>query len=142
MTTIAFKDGILAADSGVFQSGRWCGSADKLIRASDGGMAAVAGSLVDTEVVRSALKEQETGGGFDISDDSEALVIRPDGQVYNAFTNSRICFVDGPFHALGSGFDIAFGAMAAGASALEAVKIAAEYDVNTRGPFQTMEIER
>lgn len=41
-----------------------------------------------------------------------------------------------PFHAIGSGHELAIGAMAAGASAIEAVKIAIQYESGCGGPIQ------
>jgi len=43
-----------------------------------------------------------------------------------------------PFYAIGSGRDLAFGAMEAGASAFDAVKIACKYDLNCEGPIHTL----
>lgn len=46
--------------------------------------------------------------------------------------------IESPFHALGSGWKFAFGAMALGASPYTAVKIASEYDVNTGGNIKLL----
>lgn len=48
--------------------------------------------------------------------------------------------VRGEFFANGSGMPVALGAMAAGATAKEAVEIAAKYDVYTGGEIRTMEV--
>ena len=68
------------------------------------------------------------------SDDncSTAIVVRPNGLV--EFHDRRGTYTPrGDYFVAGSGADIALGAMAAGASARKAVKIAIEYDTQTGG---------
>lgn len=43
-----------------------------------------------------------------------------------------------PFHAVGSGAQYALGAMSMGATIEEALAIAAEFEPNTKGPFEVM----
>lgn len=59
------------------------------------------------------------------------LVLTADKHIF-VFTNyMQWLVVDEPFHAIGSGSGYAMGAMAAGASPLDAVKLAAKHDAYT-----------
>lgn len=71
--------------------------------------------------------------------DGTVIHVMPDGTVRYTFGDGWIT-MDGPFEAWGSGLPAALGAMHAGASALEAVKIAGLVDVYTGGPYDFMSI--
>lgn len=59
------------------------------------------------------------------------LVLCSDGDIYTFTDYMKWLKVDQPFHAIGSGMDYAIGAMAAGMSAKEAVKLAMKHDCYT-----------
>ena len=69
------------------------------------------------------------------------LVVTPKGRVYYAEEQWPPFPVDSKFGATGSGSQLAVGAMEAGATALEAVKIAAKHDGATSGPFHTLKLK-
>jgi hypothetical protein len=138
MTTIAYKDGILAVDSAVTCDGRYEGSCKKWLQV-DGAVAGVTGQAM----VLGRLKIAVDGEGFPDFDflllhDSELMLVSSAG----IFCVTKVGFlkIEAPFAAIGSGAGIAYGAMAAGASAEEAVKIACEYDCATRGPVAALKL--
>jgi hypothetical protein len=144
MTTIALRDGILAADRAIFDRDTYCGQTVKIHRAGCGAIGGVAGCFGDASTFRewmtsSAWVDVSSPPQFD-HENSEALVIKPDGSVFWIGPGKRWVQQWGPFFAIGSGFRIAMGALAAGASASEAVSIACDLDCYTRGPVDTLEL--
>ncbi len=136
MTTIAYKDGILAVDSAVTCDGRYEGSCKKWLQVK-GAVAAVSGQAM----VLGRLKIAVDGDGFPDFDfstlhDSELLFVSRAG----IFCVTKVGFlkIEAPFAAIGSGAAIAYGSMEAGASAEEAVEIACKYDNATRGPITAL----
>lgn len=135
MTTIAYKAGVLAADTGVFDRDVYCGRARKIGRLPAGGLFGVAGTLQSLARFTTWVNQGCEGGKPELDADSEALIVRKDDTVhwYGATQDVEI---EGPYHAIGSGFRVAMGAMAAGASAIEAVEICARLDAYTRAPLE------
>lgn len=74
-----------------------------------------------------------------LQDDGEALLMNAQGEV-QILTRGRGLVFDAPFFATGSGEEYALGAMALGATALEAVMTAARFDYATAGPFDVYDI--
>lgn len=81
-------------------------------------------------------------GEFERFPDMEAdalFVIKKTGKCfYQGMQHSIPC---GKIHAIGTGADFAMGAMLAGATALEAVKIAIKLDPNSGGRVQSVKIK-
>ena len=76
----------------------------------------------------------------DVEEDFECL-IWTEGKLWSVnrfFTMVEVNLEDHPYYAIGSGSDVALGALATGASAKRAVEIACEYNVYTGLPVQTM----
>jgi 20S proteasome alpha/beta subunit len=67
-----------------------------------------------------------------------ALVVTADGKVWSMNCSGTLALVYGPYFAEGSGAKYAMGAMAAGATAAEAVAIAIRYDAYSGGEIQTL----
>lgn len=141
MTTIVWRDGVLAADSQVTQQlsehggGFRNGSVQKIHR-HRGFLYGCCGDLLMMERFRdwfhAGLKEF-----CPLDECSEAMIVCPDGRVlvYNGVLPHRI---DGPYYAIGSGRQFALGALALGASAVEAVEAAAVHDAYTGLPVSTL----
>lgn len=158
MTTIAYRDGILAADS----QGDWGGTrtvADKIHRAPG---VVIAGSGA-TWRIRMVVREIERlitanphwltsqGGYFwgvanafydpqhdrDSENTPSVLLIQVRTGTYMRLQGPIFtpCDLDRKFIAIGSGCEYALGAMAQGATAEEAVKIAASLDTYSGGPI-------
>lgn len=140
MTTIAYRDGVLAADSLVtLGSTKVHGSYQKIRRIGEY-LVGTAGSVADCQAFVVWLKECDSTqpppkGEYD------ALVVGPQGRVREIENGSVLPSPRGAkFFALGSGGPFALAAMYAGASATEAVKIAAKIDTSTGLPVKTLKI--
>lgn len=141
MTTIAYRDGVLASDSKISDRGCWVGNTRKIFRGPDGAIGGLAGCFGDLGIFRDWLAGGRQGACEFKDDGSEAILVLPDGTVWNVFHGGKVFEVTGsPFYAAGSGFRIAIGAMAAGADAITAINICAEYDDATRLPLHVLTI--
>lgn len=139
MTTIAWRGNQLAAD-------RLCsyhGSRVDKLRMDPLGRLLIGGSGSNAGLVAAALdwylhdhsKPSLDGGSV------EVLLIDSGGRSPRFATGlQRPTPIEGKFFAVGSGADYAMGAMAMGASAEEAVRIAARYDLNTGGGLTVVEL--
>ena len=141
MTVIAIKDGIIAADSASCANDRTSHYTDKIFAVKPehgGGYVASSGAWALGQTA--ARKFAETGEIPDAKADQFNLhLLRADG------TTARCedgCWfdIDAPFMAGGSGADFAAGAMAAGASAEEAVRLACQHMNFCGGPILTFSV--
>ncbi len=136
MTTIAVRDGIMAADSAIVDGGICVGSVPKLHRISCGVMGG-AGKWSEVLMFRDWLDEcgpdPKTFPDKIRDTDTSVLLLCKDGRLLCLEGRSQ-WEIDAPYQAIGTGFQIALGAMAAGASAERAVEIACDLDVNARRP--------
>lgn len=143
MSVVAYKDGILAADSkaygGDYQPSP--GIKMKIHRLSDGSRIGITSAILGMPEryalwLENGANPSEFGEG---APDCCVLMIKPNGDVYLADTG---LYFSGPIqcesHAIGSGAKFAIGAMAAGASAAEAVEVACRYDYHCGGPVMTL----
>lgn len=142
MTTIAYKDGIIAVDSYSTQGSRVVCNGGNKIKRVRGAIFVATGSVADFDNLHSAY----FGENYDKALEISALVI-DSKMIYLV----GICSDDGFWKidiakekykscTLGSGGDFAQGAMDAGATAKEAVKIACERDVYSGGRVRTIGI--
>lgn len=143
MSTIVYRDGILAGDSRAFSGSRTpIGAKIKIAELEDGVLVGVSTTqpglgeaFIDWYATGCQPSERPDMGqqGFD------ALVIDADANVFfynDSFMPSGPLLVD--YIAIGSGAEYALGAMAAGKTAEEAVEIASGLDVWTGGPIFTI----
>lgn len=138
MTTIAIRDGIMAADTSVWE-GCYRGSKQKIVRTSLGHLFATCGDSGITERLAKWIEDGESEDRLPRiveKTDFAALVLYRDGSVGHYTERFMRSMIDGPFFALGSGNEFALGAMAMGASAEKAVEIACQFDPWSRGPVQ------
>lgn len=141
MTTICYRDGVLAADTAVFDRGTYCGQMVKIAAAPDGTIGGGAGAQADVSAMVEWLRGGMSGEPPTISDDdSEFIWVKPDGTMWWRGPRSKVTQVVADYLAIGSGFRLAMGAMAHGASARQAVEIACDLDNHTRRPI--MELHR
>lgn len=135
MTTIAVRDGVMAADSKI-ASGDDCGTTCKLYRIRGVIIGFSGGDRNGKLFLRwYAGRHFYTPQFFTGDDDDcfEALLLTK--RKLELWDESLIpSRVKAPFYAIGSGRGVAMGAMAAGASAEEAVHIACRYSVLTGPP--------
>lgn len=134
MTTIVYRDGVMAADRRAYSGDKkGIGAKTKIHRLDDGTLWGVSSSNVGADAL---IRRWVEGGCGDASPDQlkpdsfELLLVRPNGDVFYANGNLDLT---GPlkadFFAIGSGDHFAMGAMAMGASAAKAVQIASDLDL-------------
>jgi len=162
MTTVAWDGKVMASDS--------CWSLDdavdslmnKISRLSSGALLGQAGDNDARAIVR-MLDKIKTPAGLPLRDDLlkirldyMGLLVFPKGRVFKVSLTHHseahwgpdfkedigIWEISTPFTAIGSGKEFAIGAMAAGKSAPDAVRIACRYDINSRPPVHTVKLER
>lgn len=96
------------------------------------------GACEDVEAVldwveAGAIQEDKKKFGLDRDVDVSAISVDKKGVVRHYCGRLYPYKVQAPFHASGSGAHLAIGAMAHGATAVQAVKIAAQFDSGTGG---------
>lgn len=140
MTTIAYRDGVLAADTLVTHNGRiagWVKKAMKIGRLLVG----TCGSLNLTQPLLDWLRTGAIGPPPKMQGVKEcegtAMLILP-GDIIVTIDEYGMDYIRAPFHAIGSGAQLALGAMAAGATAEEAVHIAKGIDCYTGGEITVL----
>ena len=142
MTIIAFKDGIMAADSVCWSGGRAQPVPfPKITRAPDGSLVALAGKLHDSWLLRKWVlagmpdeKPAFTGVG---EDEPYILMAKPDGSLW--FSKANLDFAPEPQPScMGAGNASTFceGAMEAGLSAYDAVKLTIRHHDGAGGEAQ------
>lgn len=141
MTTVVFRDGILAFDSAAFQ-GDWRSATPvhKGVRLLDGTLLAVAGSLSTLEPWR---KWYNGGCKGDRPSDKDSTIIhvRKNGVLHVYEDNGTFTVHKRrPFYVIGSGMPPAHGALLAGATAIEAVRIACHIDPWSGLPVRSLRL--
>jgi len=143
MSTIVYRDGVMASDSRAYSGNSApIGSKMKIRRLKDG-------SLVGISTCRPGLSERmmawfDEGNPNDKAPtdlDFVALVVRPNGEVFfyhdSIWPSGPLC---APWFAIGSGEEYAMGALAMGASAFRAVEVAAALDTMSAPPVTVLEL--
>jgi hypothetical protein len=150
MTTIAYKDGMMAGDSCWNTHGIVDNLANKIQRLKSGALLGQAGDndireiVVLLDNVKSAKSLPSYAQLTAIRCDSTVLLALPNGAVFKLSTSKKLTHddtddlglwrIERSVAAIGSGADLALGAMSAGASALQAVRIACRWDIHSRPP--------
>lgn len=146
MTTIVYRDGVMAGDTRAYSGDKSpIGYKAKIRRLADGTLFGVSSNNVGADAV---LQRWVEGGcvppdSGDLKPDSfELLLVRPSGEVFYANSNLDLT---GPltadYFAIGSGNQFAQGAMAMGADARQAVQVGIDLDIWSGGPITTLEWE-
>ena len=147
MTTIAVRDGVMAADTIGHNAEKLCRS-KKLFRISNGEVIGFTGVWMDGKLFvdwydkgadRDKPPQWRTQGDEKV--DFKALVLTADG-VYEWSYELVADQVLDDFWAIGSGSPAALAAMHCGQSAQEAVYIAMRIDPYTGGDVETMELAK
>ena len=145
MTTIAVRDGVMAADTMGHSSEKLCRS-KKLFRVSNGDVIGFSGVWIDGKLFidwydkgadRDMPPPWRTQGDEKVN--FNALVLTADG-IYEWSWELVADRVLDDFWAIGSGSPAALAAMHCGRNAQEAVYIAMEIDPYTGGDVETMEV--
>lgn len=147
MSTVVFRDGVMAADSRAYSGGRpWIGSKHKISKFSDGGLIGVTTTqpglseafvrwMGNGRIEGPGKPEIREGCGF------SAILVLPDMTVL-MFEESfdPIGPLEAPYFAIGSGRETALGALYMGATAEEAISAAICMDVWSEGPILEMRL--
>jgi len=144
MTTIAYRSGVLAADTLIAYNTITNGERDKIERCGDY-LVAMAGVTwvrpILEEWVRAGCDPNEVPEQLlDNQDKFAALIVAPNGLAHE-FDSGYLVPVHADYTAIGSGALIAMGAMAHGATAEEAVMAASRHDKATGGPVTAHKVE-
>ncbi len=144
MTIVAFRDGVMAADTRIVHGDSGIMKATKLFRKRIGRRDHILGFAGDMscamlyyewygskQPMPEQLRNYQEERGFNV-------LIMVGKYLYEGDNICRPVEVESKFHAIGSGAQAALGAMHHGASAIQAVKIACKIDSNCGLPIQTM----
>lgn len=156
MTTIAYKAGMMASDSCWTLGNVQVTSKNKIYRLNSGALLGQAGDNDCREMeyfldkIKVAKNIPTRRALMDLRLEFSGILALPDGSLWRVTSREdpldykdEVGFtpITRKIVACGSGNEFAYGAMLAGGSALEAVKIAAEFDINTRGPFHSARLK-
>jgi ATP-dependent protease HslVU (ClpYQ) peptidase subunit len=150
MTTITYRDGIIAADTLVYDSGVLTGQIKKVVKANNGDSdvyIAGSGTIIAINYFISNFPkilsfDFEIPEAFTkLESDFSLFIIDKIGQISLVEGYQNIFTIKTPFIAIGSGGKIALGAMGFGASAEEAVQVAAKFDSYTGSIVETYNIK-
>lgn len=144
MTTVAYKAGVMAADTQMTFSDESKGRVSKILRLDDGSLFACAGHIKPVNKLRAWAKtgfDPTKKPGVSSKSSIEALLIKPDGSIWYYDWTLEADKLENEFFAIGSGRPYALGALASGKTAVQAVKIAAQFDTNTSEPIDKMELK-
>lgn len=133
MTTIAYRDGVMAGDRRATDGDLAWAEMRKVFRRRDGCLIGGCGNTTILQRYVDWFLDGERGfkPGLGVKDeDAEFLVVRQSGRV-EFHDRNGVHGLQGRFFAIGSGSSAALGAMYMGATARQAVKAASRFDVNT-----------
>lgn len=137
MTTIAVRDGVMASDS--CMSGNFVTDATKLYK-KDGRIIGICGHVTQALVfVDWYFDRHQRQPSIANENEWEAIVMSKDGLEYWDASLRPVPIKD-KFHAIGSGAELAMGAMEAGKNAKQAVLIACRRDPYSAPPVVTMRL--
>jgi ATP-dependent HslUV protease subunit HslV len=144
MTTIAYRNGIIAADTGLTAGCLRDGHVEKIAKRKDG---SVAGASGEAWWIVAFLEWFKNGGEVPHIVDggvfSVALVVnkRRKVTIYESEKGRTWSYeIKGPYHAIGSGRQVALGALHTGAHVVDAVKAAMVHDDGTYGKVQSLKV--
>jgi len=132
LSTIAYKDGVMAADTLITGNDMRCGSVTKIAKGKQG-IGGSAGSIDDNKKFRDWI---ERGGEHPKYDGIDGLYVTHSGKMHYLGSTGEMVPFTGKFSAVGSGEKYAMAAMEMGATAKQAVEIAKKFDCHTGGRVQ------
>jgi 20S proteasome alpha/beta subunit len=143
VTTIAYRDGVLAADTrGYAGDARPLGQKSKIERLEDGTLIGVSSSIPGGgETVRRWYADGRPND-IELPANFTMIAISREGDVFYAKDMPHLSGpLRAPYFAIGSGADFALGALEAGMSAKGSVLLACRLDVWSDEPVEILELE-
>ena len=145
MTTIAYKAGIIAADSQVTADDTKYLSADKITIVSRNVVLACAGDVNDILLLERWFREVDTNWYEALNTKPKVrktldAILLSEGRPYTIYRDGYPEPLGHPFIAVGSGWKFAMAGMHLGLSAPDAVKLASEFDVNTNDRIKYLDV--
>lgn len=132
MTVVAYRNGIIAADTLMTTEGLKVGNVRKVVKTSDGCLAGVAGTIdYCAEFLAWAQTDREYPAPK-YNKDSEAILIDASGKIHYYCGKQHIVILDA-YMAIGCGAPYALAAMYVGADAKDAVDAAMHLHTNCGG---------
>jgi 20S proteasome alpha/beta subunit len=144
MTTIAYKDGILAADTQVTYQGNKNFARTKKIFELEHCIFGGAGTIAAIQEFKKFLEGKDFNKEIFSKEvhRSDFIVIDKKTRQVTTYCEDLIAEpVDAEYFAIGSGCHYAYGALATGVSVIEAIKIASKFDFNTNNHISTIELK-
>lgn len=138
MTTIAYRDGKLAADTLSTANGVRDDYGPKVWRIGQ-----VIGAACGSRGLCLKFRDWVAGGmdgdcPFEGADDGNGIIVTPEHVV--CFGSSGPWPVSQAYYAIGSGYQLAMGAMEMGATAEQGVQVAMKWDCSTGGDVQVISL--
>lgn len=141
MTTIAYRDGVLAADRMESVGDvRLPSKATKVHRLRDGRLFAWTGDHGVGIKLRQHLNDPKRIAAPDTSDKGCAIIVDTRGRVWT-YESNALAREFAPYVARGSGLSFALGAFAMGASAKQAVVVAGKFDKSTGRGVKALKVQ-
>lgn len=144
MTCIAYRKGVMAADTQMTFGDGSKAKVSKVVRLPDGSLLGTAGSKRVVEKLKAwALADFDPAHKPKLNNKSEMeglLVKKVDGSIWLYDWTLDPDKLEDEFFAIGSGGAYALGAMAKGATAVQAIRIAARYDSGTSEPIEALNL--
>jgi 20S proteasome alpha/beta subunit len=141
MTVIAYRDGALASDSLCTCADVRASSTVKIARCPDGSLCGASGYSGDAAAfIRWCVAGRPEDAKPKLTSLC-ALVISPSGEILMFEESLNWAVLDAPYYATGSGHALAIGAMAHGASAVEAVAIAIKHHTGCGGAIRVLRLD-
>jgi 20S proteasome alpha/beta subunit len=143
MTTIAYRWGIIAADTRAMVAGSITGSVVKVVKRDDGALAGAAGGAAYCGPFLRWFLDGEQGDPPEAKEGEHSydrgLIFRcdPDGNI-DIFEPPGKFTLQAEYYAAGSGMDMALGAMWAGKGPEDAVRAAIAHDPNSGGEITVL----
>jgi ATP-dependent protease HslVU (ClpYQ) peptidase subunit len=140
LTTIAYRNGQMAADSQVTAGHTIIPTSVTKIarRKKDGALAAACGHLTFLSAFLAWFEAGEKGEGPPLDEGDRGIIVRGKGKPIEVFENTGWFEYSPEYAAFGSGLEFAMGAMHHGATAYEAIQAAVKHDPGTGGEILVM----
>jgi hypothetical protein len=144
MTTIVYRDGVMAADSGSWAGDASHGWAEKVVRGVDDVLYGCAGDAAEAEGflawVRSGYRGEPPKPEYsaDKKESSFIVLIARPGERVGLRSGGGEERYEAPYYAIGAGASVAFGALFMGATAEQAIEAAKEHGIGAFGRVRTV----